>query len=90
MIQIMVEQENLVLIGIVKAYKLDMMSEFLSQEEITLLIMIAMFPLMLEVFFNLLLTDLFLQLLKTQNTIVTIIQMKFGINLSDLIFNSNS
>jgi hypothetical protein len=85
MIQIMAEQENLVLIGIEMAYKLDMMSEFLSQEEITLLIMIAKFPLMLEVFFNLLLTDLILHLL-TPITMITIIQMKFGINLSDLNF----
>jgi len=86
MIQIMVEQENLVLIGIRKAYKLDMLSEFLSQEENTLLIMIAMFPLMLAVFFNLLLTNFILQLLTSRNTIVSIILMKFGKNLSDLNF----
>ena len=61
------------------------MSEFLSQEEITILIMIAKFPLMLEVFFNLLLTDLILHL-GARITMITIIQMKFGINLSDLNF----
>jgi len=62
------------------------MSEFLSQEENTLPIMIAMFPLMSAVFYNLLLTNFILQLLTSRNTIATIIPMQFGNNLNDLNF----
>jgi hypothetical protein len=63
-----------------------MMSEFLSQEENTLMIMIAMFQLMLAVFYNLLLTNFSRKILMSKITIATIIAMKFGKNLSDLNF----
>jgi hypothetical protein len=63
-----------------------MMSEFLSQEENTLMIMIAMFLLMLAVFYNLLLTNFSQKILMSKITIATIIAMKFGQNLSDLNF----
>lgn len=62
------------------------MSEFLSQEENTLMIMIAMFLLMLAVFYNLLLTNFSQKILMSKITIATIIAMKFGQNLSDLNF----
>jgi len=62
------------------------MSEFLSQEENTLMIMIAMFLLMLAVFYNLLLTNFSRKILMSKITIATIIAMKFGQNLSDLNF----
>ena len=62
------------------------MSEFLSQEENTLMIMIAMFQLMLAVFYNLLLTNFSRKILMSKITIATIIAMKFGKNLSDLNF----
>ena len=50
------------------------------------MIMIAKFPLTLAVFFNSLLTNFIQQLLTLKITIVTIIPMKFGKNLSDLNF----
>jgi len=62
------------------------MSEFLSQEENSLMIMIATFLLMLAVFFNSLLTDFSRKILMSKITIVTIIPMIFGKDLSDLYF----